>query len=330
MLRRHALTALTLGAVAGLAACHDSSALAPADDPQPDLEKSPGGVSDEEDLDHHLVTGGNGCRLHVVETGNRAGQPILFIHGFSQNALSWSAQLASGLRRRYRLVAMDLRGHGASDRPPSGYEDSKLWADDVEAVIRELSLEKPILCGWSYGPLVILDYVRHYGEVQLGGMHFVDGLTQLGTAAAVEVLTPELLALVPGFFSSDAETSVRALESLLRLSFARTPSATDLYTMLGFNVAVPPFVRQALFARTITNDDLLPVIRKPLLITHGASDAVVKLGVVDQLRQLVPQAQVQIMPNAGHAPFRDDAPSFNRRLSAFADEIRLANPSSAV
>ena len=42
--------------------------------------------------------------------------------------------------------------------------DSKLWADDVNAVIEALSLDHPILCGWSYGPLVILDYIRHYGE----------------------------------------------------------------------------------------------------------------------------------------------------------------------
>jgi pimeloyl-ACP methyl ester carboxylesterase len=76
-----------------------------------------------------------------------------------------------------------------------------------------------------------------------------------------------------------------------------------------------------MFSRTLDNDDLLPTIRKPLLLTHGAADAIVKVEVVEQIRQLVPHAEVQIMPNAGHAPFRDDASSFNRRLSAFADEV---------
>lgn len=322
MHRRHAVAALTLGGIAGLAACHDALADTRAEPTEPELEKLPG---DDAEIDHgqdHVITGGGGCRLHLVETGNRKGQPILFLHGFSQSVFTWSAQLSSELARRFRLVAMDLRGHGSSDKPATGYEDSKLWADDIEAAIRELSLDQPILCGWSYGPLLMLDYVRFYGESKIGGLHFVDGLSKLGSAAALSVLTPALLALVPGLFSTDAQTSVAALDSLLRLCFVRQPSQADLYTMLGYNAFVPPFVRQALFSRTIDNDDVLQTIRKPVLITHGAADAVVKLDVVEQLQRLIPQAEIQIMPNAGHAPFRDDAPSFNRRLAAFADGIR--------
>jgi non-heme chloroperoxidase len=322
MIRRHALAALTLGGIASLASCRDSFALGPTDARELELEKIPGEEGETDDVREHIITGGGGCRLHVVEAGNPRGQPILFIHGFSQSALSWSFQLGSPLQRRYRLVAMDLRGHGASDRPPNGYDDSKLWADDVAAVLRELALDQAILCGWSYGPLVILDYIRHYGEAQVGGLHFVGGLTKLGSAEALSVLTPELLALVPGVFSTDAETSVAALNALIRLFFVRAPSAAELYTMLGYNVWVPPFVRQALFARAIDNDDLLPTIRKPVLITHGALDAVVKLDVVEQEQRLLPNAEVQIMPNAGHASFRDDAAAFNRRLSAFAEAIR--------
>jgi len=322
MLRRHALAALTLGGIAGLAACRDSFASTPTGPLEPDLDETAGIGTGDEDVQHHAITGGGGCKLHVLETGNRRGQPILFIHGFSQNALTWSAQLSSGLRRRYRLLAMDLRGHGASDKPSTGYGDSKLWADDLDAIIRELALDQPVLSGWSYGPLVILDYVRFYGESRIGGLHFVDGITKLGSPAALAVLTPELLALVPGFFSTDTESSVNALASLLRLSLAHAPSAADFYTMLGFNVSVPAFVRQALFSRTVDNDDLLPTIRKPTLITHGDSDAVVKLDVVDQVHGLVPHAEVQIVPNAGHAPFLDNASAFNRRLGAFADEVR--------
>ena len=128
-------------------------------------------------MKHHAITGGGGILLHAVETGNATGQPILFLHGLSQSSLTWSRQLSSDLAQHYRLVAMDLRGHGSSDRPRDAYGDSKLWADDVNAAIRELDLEQPILSGWSYGPLVILDYIRHYGEDGIGGIHFVDGIT---------------------------------------------------------------------------------------------------------------------------------------------------------
>lgn len=272
-------------------------------------------------MKHHAIVGGGGCRIHVIEAGNPTARPILFIHGFSQCSLAWSQQLSSNLGRNHRLVAMDMRGHGSSDTPREGYGDSRLWADDVDAVVRALRLDRPVLSGWSYGAFVILDYIRHYGEERISGIHFVDAITKLGSEAAISVLTPELLALVPGFFSRDMDEGVRSLQSLLRLCFVNEPSEVDRYTMLGYNVAVPPFVREALFSRIIDNDDLLRTIRAPVLITHGANDAVVKVDVVEQHSALLAHSQIHIMPNAGHAPFRDDAAAFNERLAAFCEDV---------
>jgi non-heme chloroperoxidase len=263
------------------------------------------------------VSGGGGARLHVVETGNPAGAPILFIHGFSQCWLSWSRQLQSDLAKDHRLVAMDLRGHGLSDKPRNAYADSKLWADDVDAVIRALALEQPILSGWSYGPLVILDYIRHYGEGAIGGIHFVGGITKLGSDAAIGVLTPEFLSLVPGLLSNDAEETVRAQDDLLRLCFANPQTTADRLLMLGGSVTVPPHVRQALFSRSFDNDDLLPTLRKPVLITHGEAEAIVKPTAVEQHKASLAHAEVHVMPKAGHASFWDDAPAFNARLRTF-------------
>jgi non-heme chloroperoxidase len=269
----------------------------------------------------HKITGGGGVQLHAVETGNPRGRPILFLHGVSQSSLQWSRQLDSTLARDFRLIALDLRGHGLSDKPSEGYGDSKLWAEDIDAVIQSLSLDRPVLSGWSYGPLVFLDYVRHCGEDRIGGLHFVGAVTKLGSDAAVAVLTPEFLGLVPAFFSTDTETSVRGLEGLLALCFSKERSAAEHYLMLGYNVSAPPYVRQGLFSRSFDNDDLLPKIRKPVLITHGALDAIVKRAAVEQHKAAMPHAQVQIMPNAGHGAFWDDAPGFNERLRAFADSL---------
>jgi non-heme chloroperoxidase len=270
----------------------------------------------------HRVTGGGGTQLNVVESGNPKGCPILYIHGFSQCWLQWSRQINSDLAQDHRLVAMDMRGHGLSDKPLAGYEDSKMWADDVNAVIETLELGNPVLCGWSYGPLVILDYVRHYGEERVGGLHFVGGATKLGNEEALAALTPEFLGLVPGFFSTDVNESVRGLDGLLRLCFSREPAIEDLYLMLGYNVSVPPYVRQALLSRSINNDDILPTIRKPVLITHGAQDAIVKPTVVDQHKASIAHAEIQMMQNAGHdAAFWDDAASFNRRQREFAARL---------
>ena len=270
-------------------------------------------------MKNHKITGGGGLQLHLVETGNSSGRPIMFIHGFSQCWLAWNRQMDSDLAEDFRLVAMDMRGHGLSDKPPEGYTESRLWADDVNAAIQSLKLDHPILCGWSYGPLVILDYIRHYGEDSIGGIHFVGGITRLGSDEATAVLSPEFLNLVPGFFSTDVEESVRSLQSLLRMCFAREPSTQELYLMLGYNLSVPPYVRQGLFSRSFDNEDILPKIRKPMLLTHGADDAVVKPAIVDQHKSSVAHAQIELMANAGHAPFWDDSATFNRQLRMFCE-----------
>ena len=278
----------------------------------------------------HKITGGGGVQLHVVETGNPKGRPILFIHGVSQCRLTWNRQLDSKLADDHRLVALDMRGHGLSDKPSNAYGDSKLWADDVNAVITTLGLDHPVLSGWSYGPLLIFDYIRRYGEDQIGGIQLIGGVTKLGGEDAMAALTPEFIALVPQFLSPDAETSRRGLEGLLKLCFAQPPSNSDLAQMLEYNVLVPSHVRQGLFSRAFSNDDILRKIRKPVLITHGEKDAIVKVAVVDQHKAAMRHAQVQLMPGIGHAAFWEDAPGFNERLHAFCENLATARSADAL
>jgi pimeloyl-ACP methyl ester carboxylesterase len=99
-------------------------------------------------VNSHKITGGGNISLHVVETGNPKGRPILFIHGFSQCWLAWNRQLNSDLADDFRLVAMDMRGHGLSDKPREGYIDSRPWADDVNAVMRlSISIARSFVVG---------------------------------------------------------------------------------------------------------------------------------------------------------------------------------------
>lgn len=90
-------------------------------------------------------------------------------------------------------------------------------------------------------------------------------------------------------FVTDADECLRGVTSLLRLCFALEPSAADMYRMLGYNVSVPPHVRQALFSRSFDNDDLLRSLRKPALIVHGAEDAIVKPSIVEQHAASMPR-----------------------------------------
>ncbi len=272
-------------------------------------------------MQSHKIIGGGGTRIHVIEAGNSRGRPILFVHGFSQCSLCWQRQFNSDLADDFRLVALDLRGHGLSEKPRDAYGDSRLWAEDINAVIHTLKLDHPILSGWSYGPIVMLDYVRHYGEDAIAGMNFIGGITSLGSEKALSVITPEFLSLVPAFFSTDTEESVRGLGSLLRLCFAKEPGPEEVYLMLGYNLSVPPHVRQALFSRTIDNDDVLAKIKKPVLITQAINDAIVKAVAADVHRSALANGEVELVADTGHACFWDNAAAFNRRLRSFADRL---------
>ncbi len=114
---------------------------------------------------------------------------------------------------------------------------------------------------------------------------------------------------------------MRSLDSLLRLCFAQNLSTEDRYRMLGYSVSVPPYVRQALFSRSFDNDDLLPRLRKPVLITHGTDDAVVKSAVIDQQMVRIASAEIRMMANAGHACFWNDAAAYNRCLQESAEAL---------
>lgn len=83
------------------------------------------------------IKGHSGVEIAVYEAG-RAGAPaIVFIHGFSQAALSWQRQFDSPLANDFRLLAMDVRGHGASGKPAvaEAYGEARPYADDTRAVL---------------------------------------------------------------------------------------------------------------------------------------------------------------------------------------------------
>jgi non-heme chloroperoxidase len=277
------------------------------------IRRSPG-------LRTHTVTGGDGTRIFVQEAGDRDARPVLFIHGFSQSRLAFRKQFESGLGDELRVVAMDLRGHGASERPVDAYGDSRLWADDVRAVITELELDRPILSGWSYGGLVICDYLARYGAGGLGGVQLVAAITRVG-APVIPYLGSEFVDCIPGFFSTDVETSVAALRTFMRLCAHGGPSAEDEAFFLGYNTIVPPRVRQGLFSRTLVYDDLLASMELPVLITQGREDAIVLPTMSLHNATLLPQAQVSWYDGVGHAPFWESPERFDAELIAFARSI---------
>lgn len=268
-----------------------------------------------------MIAGGGGVSLALYEAGSADDQPIVFIHGFTQNALTWDRQFAD-LGDRFHVIAYDMRGHGASAKPldAESYTSSPLWADDIDAVIRARDLEKPILVGWSYGGFVIADYVRKYGDDALGGLVFVDAITKNGTEEAAGYLTEEVLAIFGDLLSADVRTSIAATRTLTRMFGEPKPDTWEI--AFGSAMMVPSQVRLAMFSRLLDNDDVLAAIGVPTLVVHGGSDRLVRLSAAQHTAATVPGARLLVYQGSGHTPYIDMAQRFNRDLAGFARSIR--------
>lgn len=99
----------------------------------------------------HRFVSANGNRFHVVEAGT--GPLVLFLHGFPEFWWAWHHQLRALADAGYRAVAVDMRGYGATDKPPRGY-DGYTMAADVTGLIRALGERSAVLVGAGYGGMM--------------------------------------------------------------------------------------------------------------------------------------------------------------------------------
>lgn len=90
-----------------------------------------------------------GLRMHYLEWGQHGNPDVLLVHGWTGLAESWSA-VAEGLQDRYHVVAPDLRGHGESDKPVTGYL-LRDFATDIVQLIERTGLRRPVYVGHSWG-----------------------------------------------------------------------------------------------------------------------------------------------------------------------------------
>lgn len=115
--------------------------------------------------------GGRPLRLHYRDWGG-SGPDLVLLHGLSSSARIWDLT-APVLAERLRVVALDQRGHGLSDKPNSGYTFAAVTAD-VAAAIEALGLEQPLIAGHSWGGNVALQFAADHPPA-VGGLVLVDG-----------------------------------------------------------------------------------------------------------------------------------------------------------
>ncbi len=166
------------------------------------------------------VSAPDGVKVAVQEYGNPKGLEIVLVHGLDGSHLNWMKQTSSPLLSEYRLITHDLRGHGFSDKPTdaSYYADGKRWGDELHAVIEAKHLKRPVLVGWSLGGPVLTNYLGLYGDSQIAGIVYVDGVIEL---------KPELLkphpATITALMSPDEAAYLEGTRQFVRQCFFRQP-----------------------------------------------------------------------------------------------------------
>ena len=269
------------------------------------------------------ILSSDGLMLAGYESGNPLGSEILFIHGFSQCSLAWENQFSSSaLARDFRLIAFDIRGHGASEKPAdlSRYADDMLFADDVHCVMEAFNLKRPVLVGWSYAGRIVSDYVTAHGTKRIAGINYVCARTKNDMA-----FNGPGTDLLGGMIHNDLATNIRATRGFIRACYEKQPNPEDFETALAYNMLVPPSIRRAHLSRPASDGSILAKLDVPVLVTQGSEDKLVLKGLGEFTAAVVPGARLSMYESIGHSPFVEDTSRFNRELMEF---VRNIQPSS--
>ena len=140
----------------------------------------------------------NGVRLHYVEGGS--GMPLICLPGWPQTWYSYHA-VATELSKEYRVIIVDIRGMGSSEKPESGY-DKKTMATDIFELVQQLGLHKVYIMGHDIGGMVAMSFAFNYPElteklIVLDGSHPGEGMMQMPLIPAAGTFTEKMDSNVP-------------------------------------------------------------------------------------------------------------------------------------
>lgn len=250
------------------------------------------------------------------------GPPLLLIHGFPLGRRLWRPQLEN-LLGVARVIAPDLRGHGDSEAVPGPYT-MELLADDCHALLRECGVDQPVVvCGLSMGGYVAMAFARKYPEQ-------VAGLVLAATRASAD--TTEGRA---GRDRSIAVAREKGVEAIVDGMLPKLLAPDTLAQRKG----VVDYARKMMLMTSAegmvgalegmkTRPDMTEWLRnfgKPTLILHGAEDEIIPPRDAEALREVIPGAALQLIPNAGHLLNLEQPAIFNAALRQFLRSVTGAD-----
>ncbi len=258
----------------------------------------------------------------AVQDSAGAGPAVLLIHGNSSCKEVFRRQFESPLAQEFRLVAIDLPGHGASGDardPASGYTLAGYATAAIE-VLRALEISKVAVFGWSLGGHVALDMISRFAGltgVMICGTPPVPGGME-GVALGFQASEHMALAGAGEWTADETEAYARATAG------AGAPFEPF---MLAAAARTPGLARQTFFANALsgTVDDqrrIAETSKVPLAIVNGAEDAFINAAYFDTVRYAnLWDGKVHRLAGVGHAPFWQAPERFYPLLERFVRDV---------
>ncbi len=267
------------------------------------------------------MTLSDGVTLHYQARGQ--GAPLVLVHGWSQTGAMFKHQLA-GLSDRYRVIAVDLRGHGESAKPNHGYRISRL-AQDLREFLAALELTDVNLLGWSMGVSVIWCYLELFGHERLRKLILVDqpawvmhtpeqSATEIANSGAI-LDAAGLVALCAALRTDTVATVSKFVTSMMTPEIDPEEKAW----IIAENLKMPAEYAARLLLNHGSLDwrDVIPRITLPTLVIGGTQSHV---GAQSQrwIHAQIPHSRLEIFDKGGsHFMFIEAHARFNEIVRAF-------------
>lgn len=242
----------------------------------------------------------DGIEIHSSVRG-QGPKTIIFVHGWTCDESSWAAQVAA-LEADYRVVTLDLPGHGKSDAPAPNQFSMELFAQAVEAVRAEVGADKVVLVGHSMGGPVIRQYALDHPE-HVAGLVAVDGQLDVRPLASVRGLptpTREMRTAMIG--TMFGPTTSPELQAQIRTMMMGAPDATAAGAMA------------AMFDPK--NQSEQKIMAPALTIFAGTS----QFASDQSTREVVPNWTSEQFAGTGHFVMMEQSEKFNATLRTFVEQ----------
>jgi pimeloyl-ACP methyl ester carboxylesterase len=260
----------------------------------------------------------NSNNLAVDYSDNGSGIPLFLIHGYPLSRALWEPQI-TGLADVARVLALDLRGHGGSDVGPESYSMSVL-ADDCRRLLDTLGIAQPVvLGGLSMGGYIVFEFYRKYPQR-------IAGLILAATRAGAD--SPEAKANRDKAATTAREKGVGAIvETMLpkilsqKSCQTRPELVTRVREMMASTSLAAVLGDLAAMRDRVDSTAMLAQIDKPTLILHGADDQLIPPAEAQAAGATIPDARLQILPDAGHLLNLEQPEAFNEAVRGFLSSI---------